>query len=136
MNWEVLYELPLVVLVHLIAALTAFFLGGYQLLAPKGTAPHKLLGWTWFSIMIVVAVSAIFIRGFEGGSIPTFYGFSPIHLFVVLTLFSVPQSILAIKRGDVKAHASAVKGLYLGGMLIAGLFAFMPGRTMWQFFLG
>ncbi|WP_306249588.1 DUF2306 domain-containing protein [Parvularcula sp. IMCC14364] len=136
MNLEILQELPAVILLHLFAALAAFFLGGFQLLAPKGTVPHKTLGWIWFSLMIVVAVSAIFIRNFEGSALPTLFGFSPIHLFVVLTLWSVPSAIIAIKRGNVKAHASAVRGLYLGGMLIAGAFTFMPGRTMYQIFFG
>ncbi len=136
MNLEILAKLPPVILLHLFAALAAFVLGGFQLLAPKGTVPHKLLGWIWFSLMLLVAGSAIFIRNFEGTSMPTLFGFSPIHLFVVLTLVSVPQAIIAIKRGNVKAHASAVRGLYLGGMLIAGAFTFLPGRTMYQIFFG
>ena len=130
MNFDLLGALPAVILVHLVTAVAAFVLGGVQLLAPKGTVPHKLLGWIWFSLMTIVAVSAIFIRNFEGSFMPTLFGFSPIHLFVVLTLWSVPSAIIAIKKGDVKAHASAVRGLYLGGMVIAGAFAFMPGRTM------
>ncbi|MCI5044729.1 MAG: DUF2306 domain-containing protein [Aquisalinus sp.] len=136
MNLDILAELPTVILLHLLTAVAAFFLGGYQLLAPKGTIPHKTLGWIWFSLMSVVAISAIFIRNFEGTVIPTLFGFSPIHFFVLLTLWSVPRSIIAIKRGDVKKHASEVRGLYLGGMVIAGAFTFMPGRTMYQIFFG
>jgi uncharacterized membrane protein len=86
--------------------------------------------------MTITAVSAIFIQGFEGSSMPTLFGFSPIHLFVILTLYSVPKAIIEIRRDNVQAHASTVKGLYFGGMVIAGLFTFLPGRTMWHIFFG
>lgn len=134
MNMEVWERLPLQVIIHLIAAITAFFLGAYQLIRKKGTKHHKQVGWVWFGLMVVVAVSAIFIQGFEGSSMPTLWGFSPIHLFVLLTLYSLPKAIFEIRRGNVEAHASALKGLYIGGMLIAGGLAMLPGRTMWALF--
>jgi uncharacterized membrane protein len=136
LNIEILDRLPLEILIHLFTALAAFFLGAYQLFRKKGTKHHKQIGWAWFALMTVTAISAIFIRGFEGSSMPTLFGFSPIHLFVILTLYSVPKAIIEIRRGDVKAHARSVKGLYMGGMVIAGLFTFMPGRTMWHIFFG
>ena len=136
MNLEIMNELPPVILLHLLTAIAAFFLGGFQLLAPKGTGPHKLLGWIWFALMATVAGSAIFIKTFEGSSMPTLYGFSPIHLLVILTLVTIPQAIYEIKRGNVKGHARAVRGLYLGGMVVAGAFTFMPGRVMWHIFFG
>lgn len=136
MNFDILDRLPVVILLHLFTALAAFALGAYQLFRKKGTRHHRHVGWLWFALMIVVAVSAIFIRGFEGAGMPTLFGFSPIHLFVVLTLYSVPKAIIEIRRGDVAAHASTVKGLYIGGMVVAGLFTFLPGRTMWHIFFG
>ena len=32
---------------HAFAAMAAFALGLVQLLAPKGTLPHRTLGWIW-----------------------------------------------------------------------------------------
>ncbi len=136
MNLDILERLPIEILIHLFAALSAFFIGGYQLFRKKGTKHHRHVGWLWFVLMTITAVSAVFIQGFEGSGMPTLFGFSPIHLFVILTLYSVPKAIIEIRRGNVQAHASTVKGLYFGGMVIAGLFTFLPGRTMWHIFFG
>jgi uncharacterized membrane protein len=32
---------------HALAAMAAFVLGVVQLAAPKGTLPHRTLGWIW-----------------------------------------------------------------------------------------
>ncbi|WP_262694363.1 DUF2306 domain-containing protein [Kordiimonas aquimaris] len=136
MNIDVFERLPIQITIHLFTAIAAFFLGAYQLMRKKGTRHHKQVGWVWMVLMVVVAVSAIFIQGFEGSSMPTLWGFSPIHLFVVLTLYNVPKSIIEIRRGDVAAHASSVRGLYMGGMVIAGAIAMMPGRLMWHIMFG
>jgi uncharacterized membrane protein len=63
-----------VIQIHAFAALGAFGLGIAQLAAPKGTLPHRTLGWTWVALMVVVAVSAFFIH-----TIRMWGPFSPIH---------------------------------------------------------
>ena len=40
---------------HAIAAMAAFALGCVQLAAPKGTLPHRTLGYIWVALMVVVA---------------------------------------------------------------------------------
>jgi len=44
--------------------------------------------------------------------------------------------LTGIRRGDVRQHAGSMTGLYVGGLLIAVWFAFIPGRTMWHVFFG
>jgi Predicted membrane protein (DUF2306) len=48
--------------VHAFAAMSAFVLGAVQLAAPKGTLPHRTVGWIWISLMLVVSISAFFIH--------------------------------------------------------------------------
>jgi len=43
---------------------------------------------------------------------------------------------LAVRRHDVRAHRSAMLGEFVGGILIAGAFAFTPGRIMYRMFFG
>jgi uncharacterized membrane protein len=43
---------------------------------------------------------------------------------------------LAVQRHDVRAHRSAVLGVFVGGSLIAGAFAFTPGRIIYRMFFG
>jgi uncharacterized membrane protein len=47
---------------HAFAAMTAFALGIVQLSAPKGTIPHRTIGWLWVLLMFAVSISAFFIH--------------------------------------------------------------------------
>jgi hypothetical protein len=40
---------------HAVAALAAFGLGAVQFAAPKGTLPHRNIGWVWVALMVTVA---------------------------------------------------------------------------------
>ena len=75
------------------------------------------------------ALSALFIRQANDGQ------FSPIHLFVPMTLHGAWKAISTARRGDIAAHKKGLIGFYLGALTIPGLFAFMPGRLMatWLF---
>jgi hypothetical protein len=46
---------------HAFAAMAAFVLGVVQLAAPKGTLPHRTLGWIWVVLMMSVAISSFWI---------------------------------------------------------------------------
>jgi uncharacterized membrane protein len=48
--------------IHAFVAMAAFALGVVQLVAPKGTLPHRTLGWLWVALMAVVAISSFWIH--------------------------------------------------------------------------
>lgn len=97
----------------------------------KGTKLHRIFGWIWVTCMMTTAIVTFWI-----GRSDAPLGLSPIHLFSVLTLVSVPRSILAIRRGNVAAHRSAMIGVVVGGLGLAGFLAFLPGRLMWSIVSG
>lgn len=123
-------EAPLVIRVHLLAALTALSIGIVLMMRVKGTALHKALGWSWVAAMGITAVSSLFIRELNHGA------FSFIHLLSGWTIVGLPGAVYAIKRGKVATHRRAMTGMFVGGLLLAGLFAFIPGRLLWTVFLG
>jgi uncharacterized membrane protein len=47
---------------HAFAAMAAFALGLVQFAAPKGTLPHRTIGWIWVALMVVVAASSFWIH--------------------------------------------------------------------------
>src|SRR3954467_13633128 len=47
---------------HALAAMAAFALGIVQFASPKGTLPHRTLGWIWVALMAGVAVSSFWIH--------------------------------------------------------------------------
>ena len=67
MNIEAFLQAPWHIQLHALSAIAAVALGAVQLVAPKGTIPHRQLGYVWVALMLTVAVTAIFIRT-GGGS--------------------------------------------------------------------
>ena len=132
MSFEPLLTAPLVIQIHAFGAMTAFALGLFQFMAPKGTLPHKAIGAIWILLMTVIAVSSIFIRPSLYPGLPVTQWFSFIHLFTLLTFYSVIQGSYFLLRGgpSLKAHSKTFIGLFIGGLIIAGGFAFLPGRIM------
>ena len=119
---------PFAVRIHVVAAISAFLIGLILLLAPKGLRFHKVLGWSWVIAMAVTAISSFFITGIMG----KFY--SPIHAISAWTLLGLPFGVAAARRRDIAKHRQSMTGMFLGAMVIAGLFTFLPGRLMWQIF--
>ena len=110
---------------HALAAIAAFALGAVQLVRPKGTPSHRALGWAWVALMAAVALSSIFVN-----TTCTFGPFSWIHLLTLLTLISLPYGVIAARRHNVRGHAITMITLFVGALVIAGGFTFVPGRIM------
>ncbi|CAN5325903.1 DUF2306 domain-containing protein [soil metagenome] len=129
-NLGLIAEQPMVIQLHIAAALTALLVGTVLLLGLKGTTLHRTLGWTWVMAVATVAISSFFIRVINPGH------FSLIHLLSGWTVIALPMAVFAARRHDVRMHRRAMTGLFVGGLLIAGLFTFAPGRLMWQVVFG
>jgi uncharacterized membrane protein len=111
--------------VHAFAAIAAFGLGIVQLSAPKGTLPHRTIGWAWVALMFAVAFSSLFIH-----EIRMWGRWSPIHLLSIYVLIILPLAVLAARRHIVERHRKHMLGLFIGALVIAGAFTFWPGRIM------
>lgn len=119
--------------IHLSTILPALVIGGYLLAVHKGTPRHRTLGKIYGLLMLVTAVTTLFMNAEFGPTLLDHFGF--IHLFSILTLYSVIAAYIAIKKGDIRQHKYNMIGLYNGGIIIAGFFALMPGRMLhtWLF---
>jgi uncharacterized membrane protein len=116
---------------HAFAAMGAFVLGVVQFAAPKGTLPHRTIGWIWVGLMAVVALSSFWIH-----TIRLVGPWSPIHLLSILTLVTLPLAVWRAHRHEVAAHRSAMAMLFAGALVVAGLFTLVPGRIMHQVVFG
>jgi uncharacterized membrane protein len=122
-NQTFTYESSKIALVlHVGTVVPALLLGAVVMLMQKGTRLHKMLGRIWAVLMITTAISSFWLRGMTGN-------IGPIHIFAVISLASIARAMYAIRKGDVAGHQGAMTGCY-AGLLIAGLFSFMPGRLM------
>jgi uncharacterized membrane protein len=123
MNFAPLLAAPPAIHVHLAATLAALALGMAMLVRRKGTVWHKRLGWLWVLLMLTAAVSSFWITGVSGS-------FSPIHALSLLVLILVPAAVIAIRRGKVATHRKAMISLFIGALIIPGLFTLLPARLL------
>lgn len=130
LNLQIFPDLPLAVQIHIVTALSALVLGIAMFARRKGTPSHKIIGKLFLALMLIAATSAIFIRYLNDGS------FSWIHIFVPVTVFAAWETVHHIRKGNLRGHKRAVKGLFFGALLIPGFFSFLPGRTMWVMVFG
>jgi uncharacterized membrane protein len=116
---------------HLTIIIPAFLIGTMLMLMRKGSPLHKVLGRTYLVLMLATGCITLLMSAKVG---PTFLGhFGFIHLISLYTLYLVPSAYLAARRGNISTHKFSMIGLYVGGILIAGTFAFMPGRMLHGF---
>lgn len=129
---DLLHRHPLVFF-HLVTAVSALVIGTVVMLRRKGTGSHRAWGWTWVGAMGATTVASAFIRDY---GMPNIAGITPIHFFTVFVAVNLPRGIWYIRQGHVQAHRKTMRGMYIGGCAVAGVFTLLPGRflgrQLWQ----
>ena len=124
-------QLTPIIAVHMTAALGALLTGPVALWARKGAVQrpklHRAFGYAWVTLMIVTAVSALFIRDFN---LPNISGYTPIHLLIPYTLLGIFGAFVFLARKDFVNHRKAMQQLYFGACVVAGAFTLLPGRYL------
>ena len=131
MTLEPMLSASFAVQLHAATATAAMLLGAFVLLRRKGTKLHKFCGRLWAVLMVVVALSALFIS-----ELRMIGPFSPIHLFVPVVFYGLFVAIRRIRAGDVAGHRAAMVTLYFQALLLTGAFTLLPGRRMHDVLFG
>lgn len=120
---------PPAVQIHVATVVPAFFIGTWLIFfSAKGARNHRAAGYVYLTLMTVTAITALFIHQLP--ALDIFHGFGPIHLFSFVTLLGVFGALRGAWTHNIRLHRGAMLGVYIGGILIAGTFAFLPGRIM------
>ena len=129
---NLLHRHPLVFF-HLVTALLALAIGTVVMLRRKGNGSHRIWGWAWVLAMGSTALASAFIRDYH---LPNIAGITPIHAFTVMVAVNLPRGVWYIRQGNVLAHRKTMRGMYIGGCIVAGVFTLLPGRfqgrQLWQ----
>jgi len=125
MSFAPLLDAPGTIPLHAFAAMAAFALGIVQFAAPKGTLPHRTIGWIWVALMATVAISSFWIH-----EIRLVGPFSPIHLLSIFAPIMLVLGVWYARRHNVRGHRITMISTFFGALVIAGLFTFVPGRIM------
>ena len=120
-----------VIAIHIAAAVGATVTGPVALWARKGAKQrpklHRAFGYAWVTLMVVTAISALFILDTKMFNIG---GYTPIHILVPVTLFGLFGAFWYLARGDIAKHRSIMQRLYVAACVVAGLFTLLPGRLI------
>ena len=111
-----------VVIAHMVHALIAVPLGAWVLFGRKGTTLHRIAGRFWAVLMLVVAITSLWITGLNAPH------WSPIHILSLVVIFFIPVAVFRAMQGDIERHRRHMRNLYIG-LIAAGAFAALPGRT-------
>ena len=87
-----------------------------------------MLGRIYLVLMLVTALPTLAMPAHVGPQWLGHFGF--IHIFSLMTLYFVPAAYFAARRHNVRTHRNNMIGVYPGGIIIAGSFAFMPSRLL------
>jgi uncharacterized membrane protein len=132
-----------VIAIHLSAALGALALGPVALWARRGHALriaatqrprlHRAAGYAWVTLMLIAALSAVFIRDFK---LPNIAGYTPIHILVPVVFGSLFMAFRALFRQDIRRHRIWMLALYFSACIGAGIFTLLPSRYLGQLVWG
>lgn len=116
-------------LAHMIPALIAVPLGAWVLFSRKGNSLHRYAGRIWAALMLITAITSLWITGLNAPH------WSPIHILSLVVIFFIPVAIYRAWQGDIANHKRHMRNMYFG-LLAAGAFAALPGRTFGQMLWG
>lgn len=119
--------------IHTTFALSALALGPVALWSRLGARVrprwHRAAGYAWVTCMLGTALSAVFIRS----QLPwTLWGWGPIHLLIVLTVFSLVRAFVYLHQGQPQGHRKTMQTLYVMACIVTGLFTLLPSRLLGQ----
>ncbi|MBP6852824.1 MAG: DUF2306 domain-containing protein [Rhodoferax sp.] len=126
-----------VIAIHMSAALLATAIGPVALWARRqgATLPrlHRGAGYAWVTLMVLTALSAVFIRH---SPLALLGGFSLIHLLIPFTLGMLVVAFRYLFRGNISGHRKTMRNLYVGACAVAGIFTLSPHRLLGQLVWG
>ncbi len=114
---------PVMIQIHVAAAVLSLATGTWQAMNRKSGIAHKTIGWVFVVAMTITAVSSFWISGIRPSQ------FSPIHALSILTLITLPMAVHARRTGNIRRHKIGMIQLF-AALVIAGAFTLLPGRIM------
>lgn len=131
MSLAPLFDDGWIVTLHAFAALAAFLGALSQFALAKGTTLHRVTGRVWVVLMATVALSSFLIHDLR-----QIGPFSLIHLLSVYVLVSLAIGTQQARRGDIDKHRKTMRSMFWLGLVLAGAFTLIPGRTMHSVIFG
>jgi uncharacterized membrane protein len=131
MSFGVLSASDIAIQIHALTALAAIPLGALQFFTRAGADTHRLLGYAWVGLMLVVTISSFFIS-----ANPVIGRFSWIHGLSVFTTIALIIGAVAALRRQRQTHRAIMINVFWFALVVTGIFTLLPGRVMHQVVFG
>jgi uncharacterized membrane protein len=132
-----LLQAPVFIQIHAGLALSAVALGFVQFAAPKGTIPHRAVGYTWIALMALMLIAAfinhdIFAYGLFSPKVCSHGKFTcaSIHILSIGTFLALPYAVLHARRGNIVYHRAMVFVLFMIVLVLGTVLTTIPHRMM------
>ncbi len=79
--------------------------------------------------MLGAALSGLFIRDYQ---LPNIAGYTPIHILIPVTLFSLWRAFSYLANGNHRGHQMTMQWTYGLSCVVTGLFTLLPQRYLGQ----
>ena len=128
-----LLDAPLIIQLHVAAAVPAMIVGPVVLFARIPGRWHRMLGYAWVTALAMMALTGLFIPSFD---MAVLGHLGPIHLLSFFTLWGIGNGVWLARKRRIAEHRQAMKSTWFGAMRLAGLLTFLPGRRINQVVFG
>jgi len=128
-----LLDAPLIIQLHVAAAIPALIVGPFALFGRTSWKAHKIIGYVWVIALAMMATTALFIPSFDLALIGHM---GPIHILCFTTLWGITNGVWLARQRRIAEHRLAMKWTWFGAMGVAGLLNFLPGRRINQVVFG
>lgn len=112
-------------LIHVLASVLSLTLAPINLIRRRRDRIHRRIGRTWFTTMFISALTSFSIQ-------EPFWAFSWLHAVSLWTMASLVLGVLAVRRGNKRAHVGHMAGSYVGLWVAFIWAAAVPQRTVAQ----
>jgi uncharacterized membrane protein len=83
--------------------------------------------------MVGAAMTGLFIRDYQ---LPNIAGYTPIHILIPVTFFSLWRSFSYLAKGNYRGHRLTMQWTYGLACVVTGLFTLLPQRYLGGLLLG
>ncbi|MBU3713126.1 MAG: DUF2306 domain-containing protein [Limnohabitans sp.] len=130
-------QLTPTIAIHTTFALSALILGPMALWTRLGSVVrprwHRAFGYAWVTCMVGAAMTGLFIRDYQ---LPNIAGYTPIHILIPVTFFSLWRSFSYLAKGNYRGHRLTMQWTYGLACVVTGLFTLLPQRYLGGLLLG
>jgi uncharacterized membrane protein len=130
-------QLTPTIAIHTTFALSALILGPMALWTRLRSVVrprwHRAFGYAWVTCMVGAAMTGLFIRDDQ---LPNIAGYTPIHILIPVTFFSLWRSFSYLAKGNYRGHRLTMQWTYGLACVVTGLFTLLPQRYLGGLLLG